>query len=69
MIPNGYAKPVPVGIEVRADMLEITAGWPNVGTVDRELAFAIGALDTEDPATLHWLACCIAAKLDYMQSE
>jgi hypothetical protein len=66
---SGYAKMIPVGIDVRADTLEITAGYPDEHKVDRELAFAISALDMDDPDTLRWLACCIAAKLDYVESR
>jgi hypothetical protein len=68
-MPNGYEKPTPVGIEVRADMLEITAGWPDEARTDMELAFAVDSLDDDDPDTLRWLACCIARKLDDMEAR
>ena len=48
-------------------MLEITAGWRGVQDVNRELEFALNTVDTKDPDTLRWLACCIAAKLDYIE--
>lgn len=69
MTYNGYTAPHPVGIEVRADMLEITAGWPDEARVNKELAFALSTVDENDPDSLKWLACCIAAKLDYLNSK
>jgi hypothetical protein len=66
---NGYEEMHPVGIEVRADMLETAAGFPNEERVDLELVVAMATIDIKDPTMLRWLATVIAAKLDYLNEE
>lgn len=68
MAGNGYAKLHPVGIMVRADMLETVAGYTDV-KVKRELAFALSCADINDPATLRWLACLLARQIDTTEAH
>lgn len=63
---NGYAHEHPVGIQVRADMLESVAGYDE-GDMERELAFAISALDLNDPASMRWLASLLARRIDEVE--
>jgi hypothetical protein len=55
-MPNGYETMHRLSLKARADMLETVAGYEEQA-VEVELAFAVVALDPEDPATLRWLAC------------
>jgi len=66
---NGYAELHDVGIKVRADNLEIAAGWADEKAVDYELSFALGALDWEDADTMRWLAVVLAAKIDHLDAQ
>jgi len=66
---NGYAEHHPVGISVRADMLEVVAGYPDEERVNRELAFAVGMMDERDPESLRWVATLLATKLDYIDPD
>lgn len=60
---NGYEKPTPLGLEVRADMLETVAGYDE-HDMAREITFAKGMTDWHDAASLRWLACLIARRVD-----
>lgn len=66
---NGYEQLMPVDIKVRADNLEITAGWPDESTVDRQLEHMLDTVSIQDADELRWTACCIAAKLDYLDAR
>jgi hypothetical protein len=66
---TGYAKMHRLDIEARADMIETVAGYEDDGRkVLRELSFAIGTLDENDPASLRWLACLIERRLVDIES-
>lgn len=45
-------------------MLAIMDNDPEEGQLQRELAFALLAVDEDDPATLHWLAATCVARAD-----
>lgn len=65
-IEDTYERPTQVEIKVPASMLDAIYGWEDEERVDRELAFALDAVDTKDPATLQWLVAVIEGKLNYM---
>lgn len=61
---NGYARLHPVGIQVRADMLETVAGFAHINS---ELLGAIEAVDTEDADSMRWLAALMARRIDEIE--
>jgi hypothetical protein len=62
---NGYKTLVPTSAKVPAEMLETVAGYRDEAEVDKELTFAVGAMDLGDLATIQWLAAVVAGKLEY----
>jgi hypothetical protein len=67
MTDNPYAKMMPVGIDVRADMLETVCGYSE-DQFQRELDFAFGTVDDYDTESLRWLAACIARRIDELEA-
>ena len=65
---NGYAKPIRLGLTVRADMLETVAGY-QAHDVMRELAFALRMTDENDPDALRWLATLCERRVDDLEEE
>lgn len=64
---NGYTEPHPVGIYAEAQMLESVAGFTDFD-VERELAFAIESIDTNDKDTLLWAICLMARRIDDLEA-
>lgn len=63
---NGHSKLHPVGIDVRADMLESVAGMSDE-RVRRELAFAVHAMSENDPDSMRWLSALLARCIDNIE--
>ena len=59
---NGYTRMHRLDLRVPADMLEIIAGY-DAARMLRELSFATAALDTDDQASLRWMAALCAARV------
>lgn len=68
-MPNGYKELKNTEAKVPAEMLETVAGYPDEASVDKELGFAIGFLDSGDIATYQWLAAVLAGKLAYLSGR
>lgn len=64
---DGYAEMHPVGIQVRADMLESVAGLADDLELEREWYFALSAYDWNDPATLRWITALAARRIDELE--
>lgn len=65
---NGYAKPIRLTLEVRADTLETIAGY-EAHDVERELAFALRMTDENDPNALRWLAALCERRIEDLEVQ
>ncbi len=65
---NGYEEMHPVGIDVRADMLESVAGLTDA-EMEGELAFATNTYDWNDPASMRWLAALTARRIATVEAD
>ena len=61
---NGYSTLHRLNIEVRADFLEIVAGFQDGRRTARELRYALDNTNVGNAEDLRWLACIIERRLD-----